>query len=236
MRRLRTVPLIVSLMLLARWSVGQGDTAPAAREKLLSLSVKQLGEQHCQSYPDAFSVALRLGSRLRNESSEKIIVARNLGSPFHASVSTSSEELKQGHFVYDPSVLEVSNQNPSPSEKFEERPDFARFVILDPGDEFETETWAHVIADLTTSQRPSANYGPTAGQYFMQVQLRTWPYAATEESEMRRIEETWRPWGILFTAAIKSRPFPITLPEIKRGISCEPAKRSGSKANHIPNR
>lgn len=112
MSKLRKALLIVPLMLEAHWSVGQDGIVPAGRENLVSLTAMQLGEQHCQNYPDAFSVSLRLLIRLRNESSERVIVSKRLNPPFRVTVSTSLEELNQGHFVYSRSILEVTNENP----------------------------------------------------------------------------------------------------------------------------
>lgn len=224
MNKLIVVVAFVGLFWFSPLSAAQEKLTTPSIASLLTVTATQIGEQHCQNYPDDFAVFVRLRLRFRNESSGKVILARQVESPVRVRVSTSLEALKEGRFIYHPSVSEVTNQ-PRKLEKVGDAPDPARFITLEPKGEFVTETWSTVLANLSTSLRKTPDIGPTAGEYVMQLFVKTWPYTSVPDEEVRRVAKRWNSWGSLMTETLLSEPIAIELPKIKHSIACSEFRR-----------
>ena len=195
------------------------DAVAGSQSVNVIATAEQVAEQHCQNYPDNFSVFVKLRLQLRNNSHERIIMARQVAPPVHLRISTSPDNLNAGRFIYNPSVSEVSS-NAAKAEAFSDAPDPARFVVLDPGAQFEADTWAVVLADLSKPFREGLTNGLSSGRYVMQIFVRTWPYSTLDESEVARIAQEWQSHGNLVTATVPSSSFTITLPRTKHAVAC----------------
>ncbi|HWX55922.1 MAG TPA: hypothetical protein VN176_15135 [Verrucomicrobiae bacterium] len=223
MKRLRLFTMILCFACFsAQLQIGAQDRSQLkGNQSGLTITATQIEEQHCENYPQSFSVFLKLTLRFKNNSDEKVILSRQPSDLNHVRVSTSTETFSHGEFIYNPSPYEVGTSPPN-IEPFGSAPDVERFIVLDPGAEYQTLAWTEVLADLTTTHRKTQNTGPTAGQYVMQVLVQPWPY---EQRDSNALVAQWSSWGRLAIMTIPSNIFTIDLPKSKHGISCRSFKR-----------
>jgi hypothetical protein len=190
----------------------------------LEVEVTGLGEQRsCKSQPNLYVVYIETNIRIRNLSNRAVILSRVLSPALRARISLSAIEADKGKFVYNPIPDEVTAQIPE-SPHFGSAPDPASFVVLAPGREYETATWAGVLADLDAQQLPQRP-AMTSGNFVMQVFVRTWPYENLGLETFEKIKNRWSATGNLLDEVDSSSNFyPVFFPHSPVSPPCDKFK------------
>lgn len=142
----------------------------------------------------------------RNVGTEKTILAR--GKVIYKDyVSRSLEFIKGGK--YESTGINMWSSDISLTASAS--PDSSYFVILAPGETYETETF---IAGPFTVRNGLAGAedknGLPTGDYFLQVATITFPFGTSDE-EINELRGRWKTYGYLWTANLTSLPMSFTV-------------------------
>jgi hypothetical protein len=212
--------MITTVLALSALVPSVSAQAPPRGRPSLEARIISFGEQqYCKNQPDLFTVYVQTKLQFTNISSRPVVLARRIPPAVRERVSVSHEEADRNSFVYSPDPHEVSG-HPLPTVKVGNKPDPARFVTISPGSVYETLVWAGLIADLDVSQERE-HPGMTAGDFVMQIFVRTWPYTGLKRIDVEKIALRWRQYGDLFTTTIPTDFFPFTVPKDPVAPTCD---------------
>ena len=97
------------------------------------------------------------------------------------------------------------------------------FVILAPGQSFETTVKTGVFAATDTAEANGKNGLLAKGSYVLQVGIHTWPYDwpdFTAKMDARKLKMRWAKYGELATGLVYSDFAPLTIPGRFEGPTC----------------
>jgi hypothetical protein len=197
------VPLCVGPLVAAQDTVGK-----------LAISARATGYSVCSNAERSQGVRINIELRLKNASASPIILARNPlpGDPL---VSESPRDDGEGHYVYRPIGLMVTSGTPEVPE-FEAKPNPQLFAVLEPRSEVLAQVWTALTVYDSAGEK-----GLRLGhQYFMRLNLETWPFW-TGAKPIEVLRERWMSSGYLVSEPAITELFPIDLPNPNKPIpSC----------------
>jgi hypothetical protein len=211
MRKKSIVLLFIGGLGFSQHAKAQVDDALArSTEKLLTAHVKVVNQSYCHVDDESFVASLNLRLQFINSSGYPVILSRKIEPPPIVRVARDLQSGEKGNFLFVPEVhFAVAELPNGPS--FGDAPDTKLFVLLAPGEKFETLVSANVFG---------AN---DASIYILQVGVYTWPYEwpyFDVKTNSQELKQRWVKYGDLSTGFVYSDFAPLTLPEHFKNPRC----------------
>jgi len=209
------VVLACSLALCFRVEAQNANRANPERASVsLTARVSVIGQSYCHVDDESFAANLKLRVTFSNNAEHIIILSRKIESPTIVHVALSAEAGENGNFVYSPDAHSTVAQLPK-GPRFGGTPNPKLFVLLRPGEQFETKVSVPVFgaSDTAIAKRGGLL---AKGSYVLQVGLQTWPYEwpyFSAEASAQDIKKRWMKYGHLAVGTVYSSFAPFTLPE-----------------------
>jgi len=180
---------------------------PATQEQPLKAVPELIGTRYCYGDAEVFSVWLKLRVKYVNQSERTVILDKEIGKAWYGiRVARTLEDLSAGKYEYNPNIdWFFSDKDKLPDKPNAEAPS-ADFVILSPGESFESEINADVIAKYENQKDFPGSIRP--GVHVFQMELSAWNHPG-EASEFAK---SWQKFGDLVTGVIKTEPLEIRIP------------------------
>jgi len=215
--------LVIGGLGFAQHAKAQMDDALARpTEKLLAAHVEVVNQSYCHVDDESFVASLNLRLQFVNTSGHPLILSRKIEPPPIVRAARDLQSGERGDFLFAPeghfAVAELPN---GPS--FGNAPDAKLFVLLAPGEKFETLVPAGVFGANDAAKNKKGNGLLAKGSYVLQVGVYTWPYewpyfdAKTSSQELK---QRWIKYGDLATGLVYSDFAPFTLPEHLKNPRC----------------
>ena len=169
-------------------------------------------------FPGTLNLALKLS--FRNAGAEPVILSKRilLG---RIMISRNPEDAAAGKYALSLRYTDFAGED-EPGFGFNIPTDLSGFVILRPGEAYESEEsvsfTTHLPAVPGTKPLPEINL--TDGTNFLQIEVGTWPYVADPDP----IREKWKRKGLLWTQGLLSAPMPFTADEDAPVTKCPPTE------------
>jgi hypothetical protein len=204
---MRVGPRTLFLLALTPLLVTLAANLPTTQDQPLKAVSELVGTRYCYGDTEVFSVWLRLRVKYVNRSERTVILDKEIGKAWYGEkVARTLEDLSAGKYEYNPNndwffsdkdkLPDVPNaQSPSPD-----------FVILSPGQTFESEINASVVAQYEAPKDFAGSVRP--GVHVFQMELSAWNHPG-EASEFAK---SWRKFGDLVTGVVKTEPLEIRIP------------------------
>ena len=212
------IAYLASSLWLAVWphvptrSVGQGD-------RRLQVEVHLLDQSYCRGDDELFVASLRFKAVFVNVLREKIILARQVENPLTQRVAAINERGGVGELEYEFSWTPVYLTEHGQS--FAAKPDSERFVVLEPGDSYETAVQAGVMVRQEGAVTLSSDAIAIGTSHYLQLNVPTWPYVPMPTAQLEGLRERWAPYGYLATEPAMSEWVRIAIPEDASPEDCE---------------
>lgn len=206
---------------LAPYAKAQIDDAQARpTEKLLTAHVEVVNQTYCHVDDESFVASLNLRLQLINSSGDPVILSRKIEPPPIVRAARDLQSGESGVFMFAPEGhFAVAELPIGPS--FGDAPDIRLFVLLAPGEKFETLVPANVFG---ANDATKASKGLLAkGRYVLQVGVYTWPYEwpyFDVKTDSQELKHRWIKYGDLATGVVYSDFAPFTLPEHFKNPRC----------------
>jgi len=171
----------------------------------LRATVSIVGTRYCSAGdPDTFAVWLDLRIKYTNLTDVNLILDREIGKAWYGQkVARSLHDLADGLYESNPNI-DWMPQDHLPVKPSLGRPD-ADFVILSPGESFESQAQPSVIAEYEGRKIPSV---VTSGVHVFQMDLSAWDRPGNPS----QFAKSWRKFGKLVTGTVVTQPLTITIP------------------------
>jgi len=220
MRKIPLLLLSISVLGLPYGARGQQYQDRRAAD-LVTVHARVLHQSYCHVDDEAFTAFLDLSLEFTNSSSKPVILARKIEAPI-IRVARNVEAGQRNEFLYapDPHFAVATLPNAPP---FGEKPAPKAFVILPPGESFETAIQSGVIGANDAAVATKGSGLLAKGSYVLQLGLITWPYQWPWFSSNTKPEELiprWSKWGNLVIGLVYSNFTPFTLPEHFKNPPC----------------
>jgi hypothetical protein len=208
---------------LARHAKAQIDDALAKpTEKLLAAHAEVVKQSYCHADDESFVASLDLRLQFINSSGHAVILSRKIEPPPIVRAARDLQAGERGDFLFAPKVhFAIAELPKAPS--FGDVPDINLFVLLAPGEKFETLVPVNVFGANDAARAKQGNGLLAKGSYVLQVGVYTWPYewpyfdASTNSQEVKL---RWIRRGDLATGLVYSDFAPFTLPEHFKNPRC----------------
>lgn len=183
-------------------------------ENEVSLRIEVVGQSYCHVDDESFSARLGLRLRFTNSSDHSVILARKLVPPEVVRVARDADAGHKGDFLYAPNPDYFVNKLPN-APRFGDAPDPKLFVVLSPGESFETVGTSGVFGanDVAKAHRGGLL---AKGSYVLQVGVTTWPYDwpnYTSKVTSQELRKRWLKYGNLVAGLVYSNFAQFNLPE-----------------------
>lgn len=192
-------------------------------EKSVIVHAEVLKQSYCHVDDESFTASLDLKLRFTNSSGRSVILSRKIEPPSIIRVARNAEEANRNEFLYAPDVhFAVTNPLPD-APPFGEAPDSELFILLAPGENFETVVPAAVFGLNDATKVKEGNGLLAKGRYELQVGVYTWPYEwpyFAEKIGPQELKERWTKYGDLATGLVYSDFAAFTLPERFKNPRC----------------
>jgi hypothetical protein len=201
------------------WNVA--DTAFAVRKmdaiehspSRLQLTTVIAGHRYCKGRGGSLpTLELELGLRYTNLGNTDLILYRGAGIVNRQLVSLSMEDARFERFVFTTSLTVFASEPPSVTGQ---PPPSESFVVLPPKSSFETET--RTVLLLRTSDEKAVEGPLRDGDYFLQIEVSTWPGARTAAEKLRA---QWRQIGDFWYSNITSKPMMLSIEKDRHPLDC----------------
>ena len=212
-----SVVVIVALILIC----GVADTTVAVRKlntneyssSRLQLTTVITGHRYCKGRGGGFpSLELELGLRYTNLGKSDLILYKGAGIINRQLISLSVEDARSERFTLTTSLTVYASEPPSyPGVS----PPAESFVVLHRGSSFETKTQTVVLLRTNDDKAGEGTLG--AGDYFLQVEVSTWPGARAIAQELH---EQWRQIGDLWYSNTRSEPMMLSIERDTHPLDC----------------
>lgn len=195
MRHLR-LPLRLAapfLLVACAFNAGHAQTSPPSPARQLRLDAGIVSQERCANG----SLKMALTLRYSNTGSEPIILFKYSGSITNYYVSKNVRDAAAGNNEQTvrasifPTKLDLPVGGAEPDKDF--------FVVLQPGDTYETRTDTYV--DTTDNDSKPLR----AGEHVLQVKVLTW-YWHRDSTLLDDLRRRWKDIGYLWTRAVTSSP------------------------------
>jgi len=162
-----------------------------------------ISEQYCYGDAEVFAVWLRLSVKYTNHTNRKVILDRGIGKAWYGiKVARNLEDLSAGKYEYNPNI----DWTESNEEKLKSDSPSRSFIVLAPGETFQSEINASVVAQYENSKNFAGAIKP--GSHVLQLDLSAWGHA--EDASM--FAKSWRKFGDLVTGVVRTAPLEIKVP------------------------
>lgn len=169
-------------------------------------------------FPGTLNLTLKLS--FRNAGAESVILSKRI-SLGRIMISRSPEDAAARKYALSLRYTDFTGED-EPGFGFNTPTDLSGFVILRPGEVYESEEGVsfttHVPAVPGAKPLPEVNL--TDGTNFLQIGVGTWPYVA----DPGPIREMWEGKGLLWTQGVLSEPMPFTVDKGQPATKCPSAK------------
>jgi hypothetical protein len=198
---------VLSLFLVGWLLVSSEALSPAANDQPLKVLPTLLSERYCYGDAEVFSVWLKLRMQYINQSDRTLILDKQIGQAWYGvTVARTMEDLVAQKYEYNPNIdwiiTDEDKRPPRPSPT----PPSKDFVILAPGQSFESETDASVMAQYGNAKQIVGTVQP--GSHIFQMELSAWSHPGNASEFKRR----WSRVGQLVTEEIDTEPLEIRVP------------------------
>ncbi len=198
------------------------DARVKPAENLLAVHAQVVSQSYCHVDDESFVASLELRLQFTNISGQPIILSRKIEPPSIVRVARDLRAGERGDFLFAPDVHFTVSEIPR-GPTFGDAPDLKLFVLLAPGEKFETLVPANVFGANDAGRAKKGNGLLAKGSYELQVGVYMWPYEwpyfdlKTSSQELKR---RWTKYGDLATGLVYSDFTPFTLPEHFKNPSC----------------
>jgi hypothetical protein len=193
------------LPILASWILAAAPATQVQPLDGLAVSVSVERIEWSQPIEDPIHL-LRVWIRVRieNRSSERYILPRLVAPPRGGRVKVQSEPQRSYEFWGS----EI--HGPSRTAKFGPQPDSERFVLLAPGEAFETMTTTGVQVDFSSGSIPKTV--KPGDDVLLEVPIEIAPARPISDEAVRALTEGWRRVGKLIAGTVWSGPLHVQVP------------------------
>jgi hypothetical protein len=194
----RIYPRFICLLASAPLLVVVAANRPATQDQPVRAVTELVGTRYCYSDAEVFSVWLKLRVTYINQSEKTLILDKEIGKAWYSEkVARTFKDLSAGKYEYNPNIdWFFSDKDKTPDKPKADSPS-ADFVILSPGQTFESEINTGVVAQY--ENRKDFAGSVRSGAHVFQMDLSAWSHPG-EASEFAK---SWRKFGDLVTGVIK---------------------------------
>jgi hypothetical protein len=217
-------PILLFLMVgsaLAQHANAQIDDAIARpTEKLLAVHVDVVNQSYCHVDDESFVAFLNLRLQFINSSDHAVILSRKIEPPPIVRAARDVQSGEKGEFLFAPEAHFTVGRLPK-SHSFGDVPDTKLFVLLAPGEKFETVVSANVFGANEATKNKKGLLAK--GSYVLQVGAYTWPYEwpfLDAKTSSQELKQRWIKYGDLATGVVYSDFASFTLPQHFKNPPC----------------
>lgn len=220
---MRLTSLMIVLISAPFWAgspgggIRRGVDAPAWQAQAsLELTTSVARQLYCKSIGKELST-LRLDLRLtyKNIGQQPIILYKGSNIAFRQMISASVQNAATNRYLSDISFMVDMTNLPTISGGA--NPD-KNFVVIPSGETFGTTALRGAIVFLRRNGDDKDAGGIDAGEYVLQVEVPTFPYPGSLESELRT---RWKASGDLWGENVISRPMTFEVARDPKFVACE---------------
>lgn len=198
------------------------DALAKPTEKLLAVHAEVVKQSYCHVDNESFVASLSVRLQFINSSGHPVILARKIEPPPIVRAARDLQSGENGDFLFAPKVhFAVADLPKGPS--FGDAPDINLFVLLAPGETFETLVPVSVFGANDAARAKKGNGLLARGSYVLQVGVYTWPYEwpyFDVRTNSREVKQRWIKYGDLATGVVYSDFAPFMLPEHFKNPRC----------------
>jgi hypothetical protein len=184
--------------------------------------VEVVNQSYCHVDDESFVALLNLRLQLTNSSGHPVILSRQIEDPPIVRAARDLQSGEKGDFLFAPDVhFTVADLPNGPS--FGDAPNPKLFVLLAPGEKFETLVQANVFGANDAAKSKKGNGLLAKGSYLLQVGIYTWPYEwpyFDVKTNSQELKQRWMKYGDLATGLVYSDFARFTLPEHFKNPRC----------------
>jgi hypothetical protein len=179
----------------------------AKDEQPLEAIPELVGTRYCYGDAEVYSVWLKLRLKYVNRTDKTLILDKEIGNAWYGEkVARNLDDLAAAKYEYDPNIDRVfSDKDKLPGKPHSDLPN-SDFVVLAPGETFEGEINASVVAQYENPKNFAGSIGP--GVHVLQLELSTWNHPGDASA----FAKSWRKFGELVTGVVKTEPLEIRIP------------------------
>jgi hypothetical protein len=178
-------------------------------------------------FPDSLELALKLS--FRNAGAEPVILSKRilLG---RIIVSRTPEDAAARKYELSLRYTDFPGED-EPGFGFNTPTDLTNFVVLRPGEVYESEESVSFMTYLPALHRPRPHpeVDLRDGIHFLQIGVGTWPYVADADP----IQDKWKDKGLLWTQGLLSAPMPFTADKDEPATKCPPPNNRGGRVKYL---
>ncbi len=211
--------LLLSILLVPLYGVACETNAQTIKERTqasLELTAVIVNQRYCKSSDDEGHNTLRMYLRLRykNTGRQAVILYKSGSVVYREMVSLNAQDAAERKYVFDLSLMAgvqgtiADSDSAAPGKEF---------VILSPGDTFETTAKEGVVIFLKRTDDQKADDALGSGDYILQVSVSTFPYPQSHADKLRNL---WRSSGVLWSSDLTSSPTPFKIERHYHPVQC----------------
>ena len=151
----------------------------------------------------------------RNNGHQDVILYKGSSIAYRLMVSASIEDAEMRRYILDRSITTDVVGTPEITRGSE--PD-KNFVILGPGATFETTASTEAVLFLKRNDEAKAADALGTGEYVLQLEVSTFPYAPSVADELR---QHWKARGELWVSGIASTPMTFKIEKARTAVDCD---------------
>jgi hypothetical protein len=169
MRKKSILLLLIGGLSLAQHAKAQiADALARPTEKLLTTHVEVVNQSYCHVDDESFVASLNLRLQFINSSGHPVILSRKIEAPPIVRAARDLQSGEKGDFLFAPEVHFAVGALPN-GPSFGDAPDIKLFVLLAPGEKFETLVPANVFGANDATKTKKGNGLLAKGSYMLQV-------------------------------------------------------------------
>jgi hypothetical protein len=180
---------------------------PVTPDQPISVTPELIGQKYCYGDAEVFSVWLKLRMRYKNQSERTLILDKQIGKAWYGvTVARTMQDLAARKYEYNPNIDWIITDEDKRPVRPSPTPPRKDFAILAPGQSFENETDASVIAQYENTKQVVGAIEP--GSHIFQMELSAWSHPGT----VSEFEKRWNKLGQVVTGEIETEPIEIQVP------------------------
>jgi len=201
-----SIPIFLLLVNVLPLALEAESIKGQSQDSDLTVNLKIISQKYCHNDNVSFSVLMEVRLRFTNKSNNPVILSRWIINPLIVRVAKTPDLGSFGVFE-DNAIYEGEVGKPYPH--FGGHPDAKKFIVLSPGDSYDTIVQSGVVG----KNSPIPEYGMvTKGTHYLQLGISTWAYL-TSPREKSDLASAWSHFGKLATGIVYSEYVPFVIPE-----------------------
>ena len=214
----------ISALSLAVDAQRNGDDEEPTKQAgdLLRAHIDVVKQRYCRDDDEAFTASLDLRIRFTNSAGRPVILSRKIEPPPVVRVAVNADAAKKGTFIYAPDAHFTVASLPN-SPHFGQAPDPKLFILLSPGESFETLIHTGVFGAYDGAKVTAGNGLLPKGSYLLQVGVPTWPYEWPyfgSKNDTQELKQRWSKYGDLVAGLLYTDFAPFTLTQQFKNPRC----------------